>query len=225
VFESGRVRLVIYLLARPLQTRRTRLRDLNPCAASGERAEVLAGLPQPRAISSTRTDVKMVLVSERSFEPIGLSTLARLSAISREVMDGFFARNPRWAGYRERELCVVLAQGAALHYVDGTNGVKDFDCWTFFEFDERVGMFPPRGRRGEEDFGPSEFGRHPADGLSGRRVDICARSIGRASGVETISAVQDYLRHDHNRTPRLLAQKAMVVLDPPTRRGEVIWPP
>jgi hypothetical protein len=165
-------------------------------------------------------------ISERSYERISMSTLGRLSAISREVMDGFFARNPRWAGYRERELCVVLAQGAALYYVNGTNGVKDFDCWTFFGFDERIGAFTARGRRGVRDFGPSEFGRHPKDeGFSGRRVDICARSIRCVSGVDAISAVQDYLRNDTNDTPRLLAEKAMVVLDPLARRGEVIWNP
>jgi hypothetical protein len=166
------------------------------------------------------------LDSERSHAPITMATLTKLSTISRKVMDEFFARNPRWAGYRERELCVVLAQGAALHYVNGTHGVKDFDCWTFLDLDERIGPFPARGRRGVRDFGPSEFGRHPEfRGFSGRRVDICARSIRRGHDLDPISSVQNYLRNDKNRTPRLLAQKAMVLLEPFDRRGEVIWNP
>ena len=34
--------------------------------------------------------------------------------------------------YRDRRLAVVLAQGAALHYVDHCHGVKDLDVWTFY---------------------------------------------------------------------------------------------
>jgi hypothetical protein len=141
-------------------------------------------------------------------------------------MEAFFAQNPKWAGYRSRLLCSVLAQGAALHYLDGRNGVKDFDCWAFYELDEQIGPLPPRGRRGKLDFGPSEFGRHPDDhGFQGRRVDVLARSIRSEATFDGISAVQEYLRTDRNDTPRLLAQKAVVVLEPAERRGEVIWHP
>jgi hypothetical protein len=166
------------------------------------------------------------MISERSDAPIARATLDRLSLLCREGMEAFFARCPKWAAYRSRLLCSVLAQGAALHYLDGRNGVKDFDCWAFYALDERTGPLPPRGRRGKLDFGPSEFGRHPDDeGFQGWRVDVLARSIRSKAGLHGISAVQEYLRTDRNDTPRLLAQKAVVVLEPAERRGEVIWQP
>ncbi|WP_052764010.1 hypothetical protein [Microvirga massiliensis] len=165
-------------------------------------------------------------ISERSLEPITRQTLDRLSLLCCQGMEAFFAQNPRWAGYRSRFLYSVLAQGAALHYLDGRNGVKDFDCWAFYAFDERIGPLPPRGRRGKLDFGSSEFGRHPDDeGFQGRRVDVLARSIRSNTARDGILAVQEYLRTDRNDTPRLLAQKAVVVLEPAERRGEVIWYP
>jgi hypothetical protein len=43
-----------------------------------------------------------------------------------------FARNPDGSGrYAGRLLCRALCQGAALHYVNEKNGVKDFDIWSF----------------------------------------------------------------------------------------------
>jgi hypothetical protein len=165
------------------------------------------------------------IVRERSYETITPAVLDRLALLGREVMEGFFLRNPRWGAYRQRLLCLVLAQGAALHYVDGRSGVKDFDVWAFYERDDDVGPVPPRGRRGIRDFGPSEHGRHPDDaGYSGRRVDVVARSISRAPGEDGIAAVQNYLRTNPAETPRLLSKKAMVVLEPAERRGEVVWP-
>jgi hypothetical protein len=166
------------------------------------------------------------MITERSYDPITRAALDRLALLCREAMDAFFARNPRWTAYRARLLCTVLAQGAALHFLDGKNGVKDFDCWAFYELDERIGPLPPRGRRAILDFGLSEFGRHPNDqGFEGRRVDVCARTIPAKSSLDGISAVQEYLRTNKNDTPRLLAQKAVVVLEPADRRGEVICPP
>jgi hypothetical protein len=165
------------------------------------------------------------MISERSYAPIRRLTLDRLELLCREGMDTFFARNPRWAAYRSRLLCTALAQGAALHYLDGKNGIKDFDCWAFYALDERIGPLPPRGRRAILDFGPSEFGCHPNDqGFEGRRVDVCARTIRAKPSLDGISAVQKYLRTDENQTPRLLAEKAVVVLEPVERRGEIIWP-
>jgi hypothetical protein len=166
------------------------------------------------------------MISERSYASITRATLDRLALLCREAMDAFFARNPRWVSYQSRLLCTVLAQGAALHFLDGKNGVKDFDCWAFYALDERIGPLPPRGRRAILDFGPSEFGGQPNDqGFEGRRVDVCARTIRANPSLDGIPAVQEYLRTNNNDTPRLLAKKAVVVLEPADRRGEVIWPP
>lgn len=70
------------------------------------------------------------LQSERSYERITERDLARLAQIAREDRAGRLARRPRWRVYEKRIICVALCQGAALHYLDGANGVKDFDVWT-----------------------------------------------------------------------------------------------
>jgi len=90
--------------------------------------------------------------SERSFAKIEESDLERLALLSREDRDEFFSRQPRWQQlYANRLLCVTLCQVAAVHYVDGRYGVKDFDIWTFYAQhpDE---AFPWR-RVGRKDYG------------------------------------------------------------------------
>jgi hypothetical protein len=61
------------------------------------------------------------MTSERSYAPITHATLDRLSLLCREGMEAVFARNPKWAVYRSHLQGTVLAQGAALHYLDGIN--------------------------------------------------------------------------------------------------------
>jgi hypothetical protein len=67
-------------------------------------------------------------MAERSVAPITLDDLARLAELATADRDQLFARH-RLLGqrYAQRVLCVALCQGAALHYLDGRNGVKDFD--------------------------------------------------------------------------------------------------
>lgn len=74
----------------------------------------------------------MSRISERSYERISKRDLAELAAIAAEDRAARFARRPRWSVYRKRVICIALCQGAALHYVDGKTGVKDFDVWTFY---------------------------------------------------------------------------------------------
>jgi hypothetical protein len=70
--------------------------------------------------------------SERSFIRIEASHLERLALLSREDREEFFSRLAGWRRlYADRILCVALCQGAAVHYVNEKNGVKDFDVWTF----------------------------------------------------------------------------------------------
>ena len=70
--------------------------------------------------------------SGRSLARIDGITLP-LAALAAEVEAGLFARHPRGAGrYAGRLICRTLCQGAALHYLDGRNGVKDFDVWSFY---------------------------------------------------------------------------------------------
>ena len=88
----------------------------------------------------------------------GKTDLRRLAALALGYFDDLFERKPNTGGrFRDRLLLLALCQGAALHYVDGSHGVKDFDVWGFFRGLPDV-SFPPRGH-GRRDFGRSRFGR------------------------------------------------------------------
>jgi hypothetical protein len=163
-------------------------------------------------------------VAPRSYAPITEDDLARLAEIAEIDRQDRFRRRPHWARYADRILCVALCQGAALHYVDGRNGVKDFDVYTFFAEDLDMGPFPPRWRL-TADFGESKFGRHPDDvGFAGRRIDLIGRSLVPDPSAEPVATVRSYLRRSSTTTSRLLARKAVVAIDPPALRGTVIWP-
>jgi hypothetical protein len=112
----------------------------------------------------------------------------------------------------------------ALHYVDGENGVKDFDVFTFYAEDP-VGLFPPRWLV-NADFGPSLFGRYPPDPprFAGRRVDLIGRSLPVAPDADPVEAVRAYLRRSATATARHLARKAIVGVEPVDLRGLIIWP-
>ena len=71
-------------------------------------------------------------VLERSLAVFDLQDLQRLSEIAGQDLECFIARDPVGrAGFVQTILCVALCQGAALHYVDNTSGVKDIDVYTF----------------------------------------------------------------------------------------------
>lgn len=112
---------------------------------------------------------------ERSSETITAEDLTRLAAIAAKDRASFFSRYPRYKD--AKVLCVALCQGAALHYINGENGIKDFDVWTFYEQIKQTPDFPPR-RLTQYDFGESKFCKHPLDeNYLGRRVDVIGRSI------------------------------------------------
>ena len=91
----------------------------------------------------------------RAQELITTADLDRLSEIARTDRDWFFKSYPKYAPYQSRVACVVLGQGAALHYIHGRTGVKDFDVWTFY-YKLPSCRFPYR-RLARTDFGPSHF--------------------------------------------------------------------
>lgn len=163
-------------------------------------------------------------VCERSSAVIRLDDLERLSQIARADLQRYISNDPNHrSGFNSKLLCVCLCQGAALHYIDRTTGVKDFDVFSFFAADEEQ-EFPPR-RRTRHDFGPSEFGRNPDDmGYTGRRVDLMGRSIAHVTGASVVDSLRQYLRTTSTSTAWHLAQKAVVMIDPVELRGDVIWP-
>ena len=162
---------------------------------------------------------------ERSLQPIRVVDLQRLAELAERDRKGFFSRNPGTAAlYRDRPLCVTLAQGAARHFIDGRTGVKDFDVWTFYRaHPDRP--FPYR-RRGVADFEDPRFGLSPdsPSEYKGSRVDFIGRSIEVRREESAPEAIRRYLRTGHTETARLLAGKAVVGLSPKEYLGVLIWP-
>ena len=163
--------------------------------------------------------------SDRSLARIERADLLRLAALAADAEAELFRRNPQGSGrYAGRLLCRALCQGAALHYVDGSNGVKDFDVWSFYaRYDDWP--FPARWR-GTRDFGPSKFGRYPGDPprYSGRRVDLLGRSLPAEPGADPADVLRRYLAARRTDSAKALAAKAVVLIHPENRAGEIVWP-
>ena len=84
--------------------------------------------------------------SDRSLERIEVADLVRLAALAADAEAELFELES--AGFRpvrRTPLGPSLCQGAALHYVNGSNGVKDFDVCSFYAQDDDW-SFPARSR-------------------------------------------------------------------------------
>lgn len=162
--------------------------------------------------------------SARSFTRIEASDLERLAFLAKEDRDEFFSRHVYWqCRYADRVLSIALCQGAADHYVNGKNGVKDFDVWTFYAKHPDA-AFPWR-RRTTKDYGLSQFGSSPDDvGFVGRRVDLLARSLPFSVDADPVECVRTYLSEARTRTAWELSRKAVVLIEPKNLIGNVVWP-
>ncbi len=161
----------------------------------------------------------------RSYERITREDLSRLAEIARLDREDFFARKPRYRVLEEGLICVALCQGAALHFVDGEGGVKDFDVWTFYAARADHPAFPWR-RRASREFGDPRFGEPPdKPGFLGRYVDLLGRSIEVGEATDPAAALRGYLSEGRTASARALAKKAVVLLEPSDLLGTVAWPP
>lgn len=161
----------------------------------------------------------------RSFVPITLDDLERLGVLAAADRADLFARKAETATlYAARLFAVALCQGGALHYLDRCSGVKDFDVWSFYAEDPRR-RFPPR-RRAKVDFGDPKFGVAPdMPGFRGRRVDLIGRSIAGADPSDPVGSLRRYFARGKTESARLLAMKAVVLIEPKSLLGTVVWPP
>ena len=163
-------------------------------------------------------------VVERSSVKLTDDDLRQLAEIARADREQMFDRSQHWAPYRDRLLAVALCQGAALHYLDGKNGVKDLDVWMFFA--ARSDLYPDRAlyrRNKAYDYGPSRLGRHPdLPGYAGRKVDVLSDSIPVGPDADPVEAIRHWLRTERRKKPAYLAQKAVVLIEPDL--GRVVWP-
>ena len=160
----------------------------------------------------------------RSYGHLLPEDLRRLSEIARQDREGLFHKYPRYRPLQNEIIAVALCQGAALHYVNGSNGIKDFDMWTFYAKRPTLTRYPPR-RLTPHDFGDPRFGQS-ADfpQYVGRKVDCLGRSIPVGGDGDPISAIRRYLSEQRTDTARELARKAVVLIEPDALLGKVVWP-
>lgn len=159
----------------------------------------------------------------RSTAEITVDDLAILGKIAAEDRRVFFSSPRKCYELSSRVLGVALCQGAALHFIDHENGVKDFDVWTFYA--ATTGQpFPPR-RTASCDFGFPKFGTSPdRPDYAGRRVDLLGRSIPATLHEDPVLAIRRYLNAGMTESARRLRQKAVVMIEPKNRRGTIVWP-
>jgi hypothetical protein len=163
-------------------------------------------------------------VDVRSLARIRKTDLLRLGRIAHADAMEFFQRNPSYSVFADRVIAVALCQGAALHYIDQSTGVKDFDVWTFYAAAGSI-RYPWRKPRIPRDFGIPRFGTTPDyEHFIGRRVDCLGRSLRVPKQADPILAIHSYLASGRKKSsPFELAQKAVVLIEPAGLLGEVIW--
>jgi hypothetical protein len=160
----------------------------------------------------------------RSYDLITDNDLKILVELARKDRTDLFVRKPDTGRlYSKRLFAVALCQGGALHYLDGKNGVKDLDVWSFYTEDtERP--FPYR-RRGESDFGIPKFGKTIGyEHFEGRKVDLIGRSLRNADVNDPVGTLRKYLRNGKTEAARQLANKAVILIEPANLFGTVVWP-
>jgi len=160
-----------------------------------------------------------------SFKPIEPGDLRRLLELARQDRRTFFRKYPEWARlYADRVIGVALCQGAAVHYIDTTAGINDFDVYTFFAAHPKRRWYAKRIK--SVDFGNPKFGQSEITrpGFRGRRVDLMGRALEVAPGADLADALRRWLSAGTSETARELRKKAVVLLEPEDQLGTVVWP-
>jgi hypothetical protein len=181
-------------------------------------------------------------VSARYYGAVTTEHLDRLAGLAAAERERFVRRWPR---YRSRFLAAALAQGAALHLLTGSTGVKDLDVVLLFAAvpGERFPDFPRLVRH--VDFGPSTLGRQAYDLAAarddrqrrqwarwagqyrGRRVDLVKRALLVSPEADPVEVIRSWLwagrAASRTSSAFYLARKPVVLLDPPALRGTFAW--
>jgi hypothetical protein len=162
---------------------------------------------------------------ERSPEPITIEDLKELYNGSVQRLHEYFVQGQgvKWKELYniEKPLAVALCQGGAMHYHDGVNGIKDFDLWFFYPFNQR---HLPYRTIWTWDYKQPKFGRHPSiPGYEGRKVDVLVRSIKNYTEKEPVKTIYQFLQYENTVSSKELAKKAVVMLTPESLLGKVVW--
>jgi hypothetical protein len=164
------------------------------------------------------------MISERSYVEINEQDLKLLLKKSKERLVKFFLSNngKKWIELYDykKPILVAFCQGAAMHYYDKKNGVKDFDIWFFYPFNKKD---LPYRARWECDFENKKFGQHPEmQKYKGRKIDVMVRSI-KTRKRNPVEVMIEYLKEGKTETAKCLSKKAVVVLEPEEYFSKVIW--
>ena len=96
-----------------------------------------------------REVANMTPQSERSYESLTQTDLDTLRDLALYELSAFFGRRSDLTNFRSKLVAIALCQGAALHYVDGITGIKDFDIYFFFSvYDNRLVNRRPATKEG-----------------------------------------------------------------------------
>jgi len=121
----------------------------------------------------------------------------------------------------EQPIAVALCQGGAMHYHDKINGIKDFDVWFFYPFNQR---HLPYRSIWNWDYQNTKFGRHPSiKGYVGRKVDVLVRSIKNYNMDDPVKTIHQFLQSETTASSKELSKKAVVMLSPDSLLGKVVW--
>jgi hypothetical protein len=163
--------------------------------------------------------------AQLSYRPLERADLARLAELARTDRAEYFATHRDWAEmYVDRFLGAALCQGAALHYLDPTSGINDFDVYSFYASNPTRRWYAKRIKSvdfGDPKFGVSQIAR---PGFVGRRVDLMGRELPVSPGADLEASLRRWLRTAGTATALQLKQKAVVLLEPYNRLGTVVWP-
>lgn len=162
---------------------------------------------------------------ERSYSEITKEDLFNLFQGSQKRLNKYFYEGDgrKWLDlYNIKEpIVAALCQGAAMHYHDKKNGVRDFDVWFFYPFNK---THLPYRTIWTWDYNIEKFGRHPdTPDYDGRKVDVIIRSIKNFSKYDSISTIHRYLTMEKTKSANELARKAVVLLYPTLNLGKVVW--
>ena len=161
---------------------------------------------------------------ERSLEPLTKNDLSDLYIGSVKCLNEYFVtgQGQKWQHLYDisQPIAIALCQGAALHYQDNINGIKDFDVWFFYPFNQE--HLPYRTIL-NWDYNNPKFGRHPQmSKYKGRKVDVLVRSIRNYTENNPIKTIHQFLQDEKTPSSKELAKKAVVLLTPELL-GQVVW--
>ena len=162
---------------------------------------------------------------ERSPETLTKKDIKELYAGSVRRLHEYFihGEGARWKELYDilNPLAVALCQGGAMHYHDGLNGIKDFDVWFFYPFNQK---HLPYRTIWNWDYKNPKFGRHPdIPGYEGRKVDVMVRSIRNYVEGDPENTIYHFFQYENTSSSRELSKKAVVLLSQESLLGKVVW--